>query len=80
MYTFSGHELEQTLGGSGGQRSLEEYSPWRTEQPGGVQPMESQRVGRDIVTEQHVHMDRHTSLFCPLEILHFLQIEGLRQP
>ena len=28
MYTFHGHEFEQILGDSGGQRSLEEYSPW----------------------------------------------------
>ena len=42
--------------------------------------MESQRVGRDTATEQHMDMVRHTSLFCPLKILHFLQIEGLLQP
>ena len=55
MYTFNGHEFEQTLGDSRRQRSLEDYSPW------------NDRVRHDIVTEQHIHMDRHTSLFCPLK-------------
>ena len=27
-HQLDGHESEQTLGDSGGQRSLEEYSPW----------------------------------------------------
>ena len=58
MYTFNGHEFEQTLGDSRRQRSLEDYSPW------------NDRVRRDIVTEQHIHMDRHTH-FLPFEILHF---------
>ena len=28
MYTFTGHEFEQTLGDGRGQSSLEDYSPW----------------------------------------------------
>ena len=38
---LNGHEFEQTLGNSGGQRSLVCYSPWG-----------SQTVVHDLVTEQ----------------------------
>ena len=43
-HQLNGHESEQTLGESEGQRSLVCCSPWG-----------SQRVGHDLVTEQQQH-------------------------
>ena len=40
-HRLNGHEFEQTLGGSGGQRSLACCSSW------------SLRVGHDLATEHH---------------------------
>ena len=34
QYQLSGHESEQTPGGSGEQRSLARYSPWRCRESG----------------------------------------------
>ena len=52
---------------------VEDRGAWRTTAQGVT-------VRCDIVTEQHIHMDRHTPLFYTLKILHFLQTEGLQQP
>ena len=58
-------ESERSLGGGHG--NLLQHSCWRipwTEEPGGLQPMGSQRVRHDWVTE---HIAHHPMLHC-LEI------------
>ena len=54
-HRLNGQELEQILGNTGGQRSLECYSPWG-----------SQRVGHNLVTEQQQQStERGKNNLCP---------------
>ena len=48
-HQLNGHELDQTLGDSGGWGSL---AGWRTGKPVTLQSMRSPRVGHDLATTQ----------------------------
>ena len=66
-YGLNGHEFEQTMGGSGGQR-------WRTEEPDILQFMGLHDLAREQ-PQQHIFSQVRESCTVHLSQLHFLPLQ-----
>ena len=55
-HRFNGHELEQTLGDSGGQKSLACCSPWSQKESDTTQRLNNKRRDREEAKEVTMHV------------------------